>query len=292
MLADEHSRALLVELLTYRALGDGHARLPVDDKGFRLEQERIERDLMVERGTLTVNDPFVPRLDRFRLPARGHAPHIELHSHAAAVVSIFALEQYAYSGNERVLRPPAGAVVIDAGACWGDTALYFADLVSGASGGKVYSFEFSPDSLAVLERNLERNRALAERIEVVEHALWDRSGEELSFQALGQLTTLQHGGELVVRTVTLDDFVDQAGIDQVDWVKMDIEGAELPALRGAEQTLRRHRPTLAIAAYHRADDLVSIPAWISALELGYELHLGHSSPGNDETVLFATAPPS
>jgi FkbM family methyltransferase len=289
MLADERSRSLLVELLTFRALGAGHARLPVDDDSFRAERERIDRELMVEAGTLPVDDPFVPRLDRFRLPARSGVRAIELHSHAAAVASIFALEQYASADTEPAIRAAAGDVVIDAGACWGDTALYFADLVSGSPRGQVYSFEFSPNSLAVLERNLDLNGTLAERIHVVNNALWDRSGDELSFQALGQLTTVEHGGELRVRTVTVDAFVEQAAIDRVDWVKMDIEGAELPALRGAEATLRRDRPTLSIAAYHRPDDLVSIPAWIASLDLGYRLYLGHASPGNDETVLFAHA---
>lgn len=285
-LADERSRALLVELLTFRALGECHARLPINKASFRAEQARVERDLLEERGTLVVQDPFVPHLDRFRVPAvRGR--DIALHSHAAAIVPIFVLEQYAYRGEGQPLRADPGQVVIDAGACWGDTALYFADLVAGAPHGEVHAFEFSPDSLTVLERNLEMNPSLAKRIRIVERALWSSTDEELAFRPLGQLTTLAHGGDQRTRTITLDAFVENAGIERVDWIKMDIEGAEFHALRGAEQTLRAHRPTLSIAAYHRPEDLATIPAWIDELGLGYRLFLGHASPGNDETVLFA-----
>jgi hypothetical protein len=68
---------------------------------------------------------------------------------------------------------------------------------------------------------------------------------------------------------------------------MDIEGAELPALRGAEATLRAFRPKLAIALYHRLDDFIDIPAYLDGLGLGYAFFLGHFTIHSEETVLFA-----
>ena len=68
-----------------------------------------------------------------------------------------------------------------------------------------------------------------------------------------------------------------------------IEGSELAALRGAESTIRRWRPKLAISIYHRPEDFFVIPSWIDSLGLGYRFYLDHYSIHGEETVLYATA---
>jgi FkbM family methyltransferase len=184
------------------------------------------------------------------------------------------------------VRP--GDVVVDAGGCFGDTALYFAGRVGTT--GRVYTFEFSPGNLEVLEPNLARNPALGDRVKVVKAALFDRSST-LSFEDHGRLSRLVPSGDRArqVPALTLDDWARETGLTRVDMVKMDIEGAEPAALRGAREILKHYRPNLAIAAYHAEDDLVTLPRFIASLGLGYRMFLGHYSAGADETVLFATA---
>ena len=75
--------------------------------------------------------------------------------------------------------------------------------------------------------------------------------------------------------------------DKIDFIKMDIEGAELEALKGAEKTIRNYKPRLAICVYHKLQDFWEIPNWISSLNLGYKFHLRHFTTHSDETVLFA-----
>jgi hypothetical protein len=58
---------------------------------------------------------------------------------------------------------------------------------------------------------------------------------------------------------TLDRLVEELSLSRIDFIKMDIEGAEQPALRGAFETLRRHRPVLAVGSYHKPDDIDGIP---------------------------------
>jgi hypothetical protein len=69
---------------------------------------------------------------------------------------------------------------------------------------------------------------------------------------------------------------------------MDIEGSELQALQGAEHTLRTFRPKLAIALYHKKEDMITIPAYLQGLDLDYIFFLGQFTSQLEETILFAT----
>ena len=68
---------------------------------------------------------------------------------------------------------------------------------------------------------------------------------------------------------------------------MDIEGTEPFALKGAEKTIRKFRPKLAIAIYHSMGDFINIPKWILELNLDYEIYLGHYTIHSEETIIFA-----
>jgi FkbM family methyltransferase len=179
----------------------------------------------------------------------------------------------------------AGDVVIDGGGCWGESALHFAHL-SGPT-GHVETFEFEPGNLERLHRNLELNPQLAKRVGVNEHPLWHTAGERMSFRADGPATRLDGGAEGGVETSSIDSLVASGRIDRVDFIKLDIEGSELAALEGAAETLRTFRPRLAVAAYHREDDLLMLPGFLASLELGYQFAIGHYTMSDEETVLFA-----
>lgn len=87
-----------------------------------------------------------------------------------------------------------------------------------------------------------------------------------------------------IEIVRLDDIIK----DGITFVKMDIEGMELDALRGAEEIIKKYRPILAISIYHKTEDIVEIPEYILSLDLGYKLYLRHywECSGTD-TILFA-----
>jgi hypothetical protein len=78
----------------------------------------------------------------------------------------------------------------------------------------------------------------------------------------------------------------------VDFIKMDVEGAEVEALRGAENTIRKFRPKLAISVYHSISDFVDVFELISSLNLGYRFYLGHYTIHWYETILFAMCDPT
>jgi FkbM family methyltransferase len=143
-----------------------------------------------------------------------------------------------------------------------------------------------------MRKNFELNPFLKPRIEIVENALWDKSGNTMSYSENGPATRLgsnnPNATDTSVMSVTIDDLVKTKKLPRMDFIKMDVEGAELAALKGAEHTLRRFKPKLAICVYHRLEDFFDIPDYLASLQLGYRFFLRHFTIHIDETVLFAT----
>ncbi len=198
----------------------------------------------------------------------------------------FIIEQYKY--QDKVFAQD-GDVVIDGGGCWGDTALYFSNRVG--SKGKVYSFEFIPGNQKILKKNVELNPILNQRIFMVPNPLWSKSDVEMHYLDNGPASRVSFDyfdtAQGKVKTISIDDFVERNNIHKVDFIKMDIEGAEMNALQGAINTIRNFKPKLAICIYHSLDDFFDIPVWIKNLGLGYEVFIDHYSIHLEETVCFA-----
>jgi FkbM family methyltransferase len=243
----------------------------------------VDRELRVAKDVM--EDPTGASLHSYRVPVRSGS--ISMVGLAFLVQEFFVSEQYAFERGAVSVRPVAGDVVVDGGGGFGETALYFAEAV-GAE-GRVLCFEFVPENLRLLEHNLDANPAHRSRIEVVPHALWGRRGEALPYAMVGGRSSIAIPGKRPgeeASTESLDEVCRERDIDRIDFLKLDVEGAELEALRGAEETLRRHRPKLAISLYHRTADLADIPPWLADLDLGYDFYLDHRWPGMEETMLF------
>lgn len=171
-----------------------------------------------------------------------------------------------------------GAVVVDAGAFDGDTARVFA-AASGNRHAAIHAFEPDPHNHAKLSTALAGiPRARAHRL-----GLWSQGGR-LRFDASGghgSRIDADGGGEVDV--VALDEWPDL----RPTLIKMDIEGAELPALRGAARSIAEGRPALAIAVYHRIEDLAEIPAFLHGLRPDAPMTLAHHSGYLFDTMLYA-----
>ena len=288
-LSDQASKDMLVKVLSYRLLGPKRIKLPVNDQDYWPTRRGLNSLI---KGSDTIKVKFHDlELKRFDLAKLGYP--IELFFTASGLMATFALQQYRYRHSEPEIGARPGDYVIDAGSCWGDTALYFAH--QAGPDGHVYSFEFEPDNLKVFEKNLELNPELAPRIEIVREALWRQSGETLHCLANGPASSLvadeaNHGQDAVpITTASIDDFVARRKLPRVDFIKMDIEGAELDALHGARQTIEKFKPRLAISIYHRDSDFIDIPAYLNQLHAGYDFFLDHFTIYGEETILFAQA---
>jgi FkbM family methyltransferase len=112
------------------------------------------------------------------------------------------------------------------------------------------------------------------RVQLVEAAAWHSSGT-LEFEVGGASQTGHVAGShaaktVTVRAVTLDQVVEELKLARVDFIKMDIEGAERHALTGARRLLAAHKPRLAICIYHAPDDVEIVPRVIHEANGSYQ----------------------
>jgi len=286
LFSDDESRKLMVLLLAYRILGYRHVSLPLYNDKRRQEFKTKEASLVMQAniGTLRMGAISWP-INRYDLRQAGYDIRLEVQG----VAITFFLEQYRFRRNncpEIGIRE--GDVVIDGGGCLGDTAFYAA--CRAGETGRVFCFEFDSNNLVWLNRNLDLNPLLKPRIQVMPFALWDRSGEAVAVDGEGPATRIVvRSSGRSIQTMAIDDLIAKGMADRIDFIKLDIEGAELRALQGAEMVLRKFRPRLAISVYHRENDMWEIPLWINSLGLNYSFYLDHFTSHAGETVMFATA---
>jgi FkbM family methyltransferase len=179
-------------------------------------------------------------------------------------------------------------VFVDAGAYVGDSLERFIWAHYGVF-EKAIAFEPGARQYRALRtrlKRLESEWALDEgSIIAVPAALGEASGMAAAESQSGQMTSLALalGGD-DVRVVRLDDYL--AG-ERMSFLKADVEGMEMPLLRGAEGTIRKYRPKLAICVYHYPSDIPVISHYLKSLVPEYRFALRHHSPQFMETVLYA-----
>lgn len=142
---------------------------------------------------------------------------------------------------------------------------------------KIYGFEPS-ESLYEFAKNKNLNCD----IELVKAGLWSKKST-LNFFAKGSLSRVSENGAEEIQVVALDEVVS----DHVTFIKMDIEGSELEALKGSEKIIKKYKPKLAISVYHKPEDIIDIPKLIKSIVPEYKLYMRHYTDCSDETVLYA-----
>ncbi|MDZ7637095.1 MAG: FkbM family methyltransferase [Bryobacterales bacterium] len=245
--------------------------LALNSPAEHLEQEAV-KDAYIERLKLGASDPGFERWD---LPASGgEAGHsFWIPAGNRWVLPFNLAEQFRdiYRTKEADgIRE--GDVVLDCGAHVG-TFTHFA-LARGA--GKVIAIEPSPRNVECLRRNFPKEIAEG-RVIVYPKGVWNKDDvlvlEQVGENSAADTVVMHQPGArkgTEVPLTTIDKLVAELGLERVDYIKMDIEGAEAPALEGAAATLNRWKPRLALASYHKEDDPIVLPATVSKLAEGYE----------------------
>lgn len=179
------------------------------------------------------------------------------------------LEQFLNLRNERF---------VDIGGFVGDTTEVYCEY------DKIYDKVFFCEPSTI---NMDKAKARLSRFERVVYfptGISNVSGRLPFSDNNGSSSTISEYGDVFIEVDTLDNLINEP----VTFMKIDIEGHEIQALEGAEQTIRVNKPKIAVAVYHKIDDFTAIFNYILGIHPDYKVYLRHYTEGWSETILFFT----
>ena len=191
---------------------------------------------------------------------------------------IFGLKQY---NIKNIFEVKNDAVVFDIGAFKGDTAYFFSKKCSNKA--RIYAFEPDENNYKILLKIKDKyklNNVIASNI------LFSNSETEINFLSMDL-----NRPAVKMKSTTIDKFVEENNIEKIDYIKMDVEGAEKNILEGSIKTIKKFKPSLAIAIYHGGklfmEDFYNIPIFIkNVINEDYEYYIRTFHPAGLETILF------
>lgn len=211
------------------------------------------------------------------------APHLATQSYEEMCV----LPQYFYEHEGYHLD--SGEALVDCGAYIGDTLEKFLELPdNGKFFSHAYAFEMDADNYLVLNNWVRKQgKRVSEKITTYNAGVWKENGS-LNYGKMSSsdsFSIFNPRQTVMAKTVRLDDVLDDR---RITLLKMDIEGAEQAALRGAENLIKRQKPKLAVCVYHRIEDLWQIPIMLKEWVPEYSISIRHHAKWwVSETVCYA-----
>ena len=170
-------------------------------------------------------------------------------------------------------------VFVDAGAFDGDTIRQFLKITKQKY---KYIYAFEPD-----ESNFKKMKKTRydENIIVYNAGLYDKTAQIGFLANKGGCSTVEIENSNKIQTYKFDEL--ELPDHKITFVKMDIEGSELKALKGMKETIKKYKPKLAICIYHKFEDLWELPMYIKELVPEYRLYMRNYTTYFDEIVLYA-----
>lgn len=171
--------------------------------------------------------------------------------------------------------------IVDCGAYDGDTVEEFLKKkpIDTSFSYEIYAWEPDYDNYSKLQERYGNNSSII----CINKAAYSKVGRYGFISSGGEMSSLNSDAEYRVDTDTIDSVMRNK---KVTFIKMDVEGCELPALMGAERQIRENKPRLAICIYHKQEDLWTIPQYIKQINPEYKLYLETHSSMPTELVLF------
>jgi len=175
-------------------------------------------------------------------------------------------------------------ILIDCGAYDGDTIENFLKLPN-MDYEQIIVFEPSIENFKLIEKKFNNPK-----IVLINAGVYNKDGELylMEYQDGSMVSETSTGAkeEIIVKVKAIDNL---QILNKVTFIKMDIEGAEIEALKGAKNTILKDKPRLAISIYHSDEDMLRIAEWIHATVPEYKLYCRHHSiyPFAFETVVYA-----
>lgn len=193
---------------------------------------------------------------------------------------IESLKEFNYRINdqyfEAFLNLQAGEVFVDVGGFDGFTTCEFVKRCPSYSA--VHFFEPNERNLSLANQNISSFK----NINVHKMGLFDKK-TTLSFDPeKGSASKISESGIEIINVDLLDDVVSE----KTTFIKLDIEGVEMAALRGMKNHILKFHPKIAIAVYHKPSDFREIPTYILGIRNDYNVYLRHYTEGWTETIMY------
>lgn len=190
------------------------------------------------------------------------------------------IQEYKFRANDQYFEPFISygndEVFVDGGAFDGLTSLEFHKQCNKYK--SIYVFEPELNNMNLSKKNL----SALKRVHYHLSGLFD-DNREISFDSnCGSASKISENGEQIIAVCRLDDVVKE----QVTFVKLDIEGAEINALNGMKDHIINDHPKLAIAIYHSPDHFWRTPELILGLRSDYKVYVRHYTESWTETVMY------
>lgn len=194
-----------------------------------------------------------------------------------------------YFDDDIPIRIKNGEVFVDGGVYDLNTSRFFAEYSKkkGVSDFKILGFEADVNNYKLCSKRLQNEYGfLKDHLELMNFGLWNKEERVHFFQnpdGSSSSRIMEGDTNSFCNVVPLDNYFDR----EISFIKMDIEGAELNGLKGAQNVIRQYKPKLAICVYHKSEDIIDIPSYILQLVPEYRLYLRHYSNSSCETILYA-----
>lgn len=170
-------------------------------------------------------------------------------------------------------------VFIDCGAFVGDT---IDSLIAIQKPKKVFAFEPENKNFQKLCKKYGNDSSIV----CLNKGAYNSETTLCFSSGIADASKISQNGNTQIEVTTIDSLM-QCYDSSATFIKMDIEGAELAALQGAERTIKNNHPKLAISVYHKFEDLLQIPQYIAKLDSSYKFYLRRHSHLVHELVLYA-----
>ena len=196
--------------------------------------------------------------------------------------------------DKKIIHLQPDEVFVDIGAYIGDTWEQFLSVCHGKY-EKAHLFELDPNIYRRLMKyvgNLFAGPHGGDGIvQCYPYGVSDQASEvqvmtgEMNSTAVTYIDDKIEGGRVCLgKCVRLDDILKN---ERVTFIKMDIEGSEMDALRGAAELIKEQKPKLAICIYHSPEDMLEIPVYLKTLVPEYQIYIRHYTDLMYETVCYA-----
>lgn len=173
---------------------------------------------------------------------------------------------FEYFPDDIPLKYPEKIEFLDCGAYIGDTILKI--IQKGLPLSSFIAFEPDIENIKKLYTNLSDLTRYSGNIYPC--GVWSETTQIYFNSGKDGASNIDLKGDTLIQTVCIDEVLINKNIN---FIKMDIEGAEIEALKGAKKLICKYKPILAIASYHKYDDLYTIPKLINSWELNYKFYL-------------------